>query len=441
MKNICVVGTGYVGLVTGTCFAELGNQVTCLDVNEEKINRLRAGELPIYEPGLDELVHRNVQAGRLEFTTKYADAVPQADVCFIAVPTPSGSEGEADLTYVRSAAASLAAHLKDGAIVVNKSTVPIGTADRVEQIIGNKLVDLGRADVRYGVVSNPEFLREGSAVSDFMNPDRVVVGANRLKHAETLAEIYQPLKTRVMLTDPRTAEMIKYAANAFLATKISFINEMACISERLGADVKQVAEGMGLDSRIGRAFLDAGLGWGGSCFPKDVKALAHMGALSGCHPQLLRTVIEINKHNRFKVIQRLQDALGTLEGKTVAILGLAFKPNTDDLRESPALEIARLLRAEGANVRAYDPIAMEGARKELPFAEFAEDAYDAVNAADAAVLATEWNEFKQLDLQRVANTMRTPIFMDGRNLYEPAAARQAGLTYFSIGRGSKEQVK
>ena len=441
MKNICVVGTGYVGLVTGTCFAELGNQVTCLDVNEEKIDRLRAGDLPIYEPGLDELVHRNVQAGRIQFTTKYADAVPDADVCFIAVPTPSGSEGEADLTYVRSAAASLAAHLKDGAIVVNKSTVPIGTADRVEQIIGNKLMDLGRGDVRYGVVSNPEFLREGSAVSDFMNPDRVVIGANRLKHAELLAEVYQPLKTRVMLTDPRTAEMIKYAANAFLATKISFINEMACISERLGADVKQVAEGMGLDSRIGRAFLDAGLGWGGSCFPKDVKALAHMGALSGCHPQLLRTVIEINKHNRFKVIQRLQDALGTLEGKTVAILGLAFKPNTDDLRESPALEIARLLRAEGANVKAYDPIAMEGAKKELPFAEFAEDAYDAANGADAAVLATEWNEFKQLDLARVAASMRTPVFMDGRNLYEHSVAREAGLTYFSIGRGSQEPVK
>jgi UDPglucose 6-dehydrogenase len=435
MKQICVVGTGYVGLVTGTCFADLGNRVVCLDINEEKVARLRRGELPIYEPGLEELVARNVAAGRLSFTTSYAEAVPDADYCFIAVPTPSGAEGEADLGYVRAAAATLALYLKDGAIVVNKSTVPIGTADRVDQIIERHL-PTEKKHIHVGVVSNPEFLREGAAVPDFMKPDRVVLGAVRREDAEKVAELYAPLKCTVLVTDPRTAEMVKYASNAFLATKISFINEVASICERLGADVRLVAEGMGKDARIGRAFLDAGLGWGGSCFPKDVKALAHMAAMSGCHPQLLRTVIEINKDQRLKVIQKLQDALGTLDGQTVALLGLAFKPNTDDLREAPALEIAHLLQNEGATVRAYDPVAMDGAKRALPDAEFALDAYDAVAGADAAVIVTDWNEFKQLDLSRVRGLMKRPVLVDGRNIYEPAAAREAGILYFPIGRGS-----
>ena len=440
MKQICVVGTGYVGLVTGTCFADLGNKVVCLDIDEGKIARLQRGELPIYEPGLEELVARNVAAGRLTFTTSYADAVPDADYCFIAVPTPSGPEGEADLGYVRAAASTLALYLKDGAVIVNKSTVPIGTADRVDQIIERHL-PAERRDIRFGVVSNPEFLREGAAVADFMKPDRVVLGAVRRQDAETVAELYASLKCPILITDPRTAEMVKYASNAFLATKISFINEVASICERLGADVRLVAEGMGKDARIGRAFLDAGLGWGGSCFPKDVKALAHMAAMSGCHPQLLRTVIEINKDQRIKVIQKLREALGTLDGQTVALLGLAFKPNTDDLREAPALEIAHLLQSEGASVRAYDPVAMEGARRALPDAEFATDAYDAVTGVDAAVIVTDWNEFKQLDLGRLRGLMARPVLVDGRNIYEPAAARAAGFLYFPIGRGSVEPVK
>jgi UDPglucose 6-dehydrogenase len=440
MKTICVVGTGYVGLVTGTCFADLGNRVICLDINEEKVTRLRRGEIPIYEPGLEELVQRNVAAGRLRFTTSYPEAVTNADYCFIAVNTPSGSEGEADLGQVRAAAAALAPHLRDGAIIVNKSTVPIGTADRVDHIVERHL-PAEKKGLRFGVVSNPEFLREGSAVADFMQSDRVVLGATRHEDAVQVAELYRPLKCPVLITDPRTAEMIKYASNAFLATKISFINEVASICERLGADVRVVAEGMGRDARIGRAFLDAGLGWGGSCFPKDVKALAHMAAVSGCHPQLLRSVIEINKHQRLKVIQRLRDTLGTLEGQTVAILGLAFKPNTDDLREAPSLEIAHLLLAEGASVRAYDPVAMPNAARLLPEAYYAADAYDAVQGADAAVVVTDWNEFKQLDLSRLRLGMRRPVLVDGRNVYEPSVARGAGFLYYAIGRGSLEAIK
>src|SRR5581483_10474810 len=325
---------------------------------------------------------------------------------------------EADLTQVRTAAAALAPYLKDGAIVVNKSTVPIGTADRVDQIIERHLPP-ERRGLRFGVVSNPEFLREGNAVADFMHPDRVVLGATRREDAEQVAALYAPLKCPTLITDPRTAEMIKYASNAFLATKISFINEVASICERLGADVRLVAEGMGRDARIGRAFLDAGLGWGGSCFPKDVRALAHMAAVSGCHPQLLRAVIEINKDQRLKVIQKLRETLGSLEGQTIALLGLAFKPNTDDLREAPALEIAHLLQADGALLRAYDPVA----------------------GADATVVVTDWNEFKQLDLGRLRAAMARPVLIDGRNIYEPAAARAAGFLYYAIGRGTAEAVK
>ena len=440
MKQICVVGTGYVGLVTGTCFADLGNRVVCLDIDEAKIARLRRGELPIFEPGLEELVLRNAAAGRLAFTTSYAEAVPDADFCFIAVNTPAGADGEADLTQVRAAAAAAAPHLRDGAIIVNKSTVPIGTADRVDHIIERHL-PAERRGLRFDVVSNPEFLREGSAVADFMRPDRVVLGATRRAAAERVAALYLPLKCPVLVTDPRTAEMIKYASNAFLATKISFINEVASVCERLGADVRVVAEGMGKDARIGRAFLDAGLGWGGSCFPKDVRALAHMAAVAGCHPQLLRTVIDINHDQRLKVIQRLRDVLGSLEGQVVALLGLAFKPNTDDLRESPALEIARLLQAEGAAVRAYDPVAMPGARRALPAAAFGTDAYDAVAGADAAVVATDWNEFKQLDLARLRARMRRPVLVDGRNIYEPAAARAAGFLFYAVGRAAPDPDK
>lgn len=432
MRKICVIGVGYVGLVTGTCFADLGNQVVCLDVATDKIEKLQRGEMPIYEPGLEELVARNVAAQRLHFTTRYQDAVPNADFIFIAVGTPSGVDGEADLKYVRMAAESIAETLTHYAIIVNKSTVPVGTGDSVAEI----LVERGKQPgVDFDVVSNPEFLREGSAVYDFMQPDRVVLGATNRDAADKVAQLYLPLRCPIMITDLRTAEMIKYASNAFLATRISFINEMAAICERLGADIKEVAAGMGMDKRIGRAFLDAGIGFGGSCFPKDVKALTWMAEVNGCHPQLLRAVMDINRDQRLRVIAKLRELLGTLRGKTIAVWGLAFKPNTDDVREAPALDIIHILQSEGARIRAYDPVAMENARRVTSGVTFCENAYAAAEGADALVLVTEWNEFKQMDMARVANALKQKILVDGRNVYEPDKMRELGLVYRGVGRG------
>ena len=430
MSTISVVGTGYVGLVTGACFADLGNRVLCIDVDERKIGLLRSGGIPIYEPGLEEVVERNVRAGRLTFTTSYQEGLEGTEFVFVAVNTPPGLAGEADMTYARSAAHSIAEHLATPAIVVNKSTMPIGTGDWVQSVLDRY------GTVAAAVVSNPEFLREGAAVADFNRPDRIVLGADDPAAAEKVAELYKPLDAPVVITDLRTAEMIKYASNAFLATKISFINEIASICEKMGADVKQVSRGMGLDARIGPAFLDAGVGFGGSCFPKDVQALAHMAALSGCHPQLLRAVLEINRDARRSVVLKLRSALGQLEEAKIGILGLAFKPNTDDLREAAAIEIIHLLQGEGAKVRAYDPAAMEKAAAMLPGVAFCADAYEAARDADAVVLLTEWNEFKQLDLARLRGEMARPIFVDGRNVYEPATMAGAGFTYLSIGRGA-----
>jgi UDPglucose 6-dehydrogenase len=430
LANITVVGTGYVGLVTGACFADLGNRVICLDIDTTKIAALRAGQIPIYEPGLEELVRRNAAAGRLSFTTSYAEALQQTEFVFIAVNTPSGPEGEADMTAARAAAQSIGQHLRGPAIVVNKSTMPIGAGDLIASIIGRNV----RPDVAFAVVSNPEFLREGSAVQDFMHPDRIVLGATDRQAAEVVAELYAPLQAPVLITDLRTAEMIKYASNAFLATKISFINEIAQICEKLGADVKLVARGMGLDRRIGPGFLDAGLGWGGSCFPKDVRALEHMAAMSGCHPQLLRAVIEINRDARRTVLHRLRNVLGSLEDRTVGILGLAFKPNTDDLRQAPSLEIIHFLQLDGARVRAYDPAAMEHARRLLPDVTFCSDPYGVAEGADALVLVTEWNEFKQLDMARIRTLMARPVFVDGRNVYDPEEMWRLGFEYYGIGR-------
>ena len=430
MSTISVVGTGYVGLVTGACFADLGNRVTCIDVDERKIGILRSGGITIYEPGLEEIVERNVRAGRLRFTTSYKDGLEGTEFVFVAVNTPPGLAGEADMTYARAAARSIAEHLQTPAIVVNKSTMPIGTGDWVQGVLDR----YGR--VAAAVVSNPEFLREGAAVSDFNNPDRIVLGADDPAAAEKVAELYRALNAPVVITDLRTAEMVKYASNAFLATKISFINEIASICEKVGADVTQVARGMGLDARIGAAFLNAGVGYGGSCFPKDVQALAHMAALSGCHPQLLRAVMEINRDARRSVVLKLRSALGQLEEARVAVLGLAFKPNTDDLREAVAVEVIHLLQGEGAKVQAYDPAAMEKAADMLPGVTLCSDAYEAARDADAVVLLTEWNEFKQIDLGRLRAEMARPIFVDGRNLYEPETMAAAGFTYLSIGRGS-----
>ncbi|MDH7487388.1 MAG: UDP-glucose/GDP-mannose dehydrogenase family protein [Anaerolineae bacterium] len=432
MKVICVIGAGYVGLVTGTCFADLGNRVTCVDINEEKIATLNAGRMPIYEPGLEEMVLRNVKAGRLFFTTSYAEGLKDAEFVFIAVGTPSGVDGEADLQYVRMAAESIAEHMDHPLIIINKSTVPVGTGDWVADIIRRKRPD----GPDFAVVSNPEFLREGSAIGDFLNPDRVVLGSLDPEAAERVAQLHLPLRAPIVITDLRTAEMIKYASNAFLATRISFINEIASICEELGADIKEVAAGMGYDRRIGHQFLDAGVGYGGSCFPKDVKALEYMASIHGCHPQLLRAVMEINRDQRRQVIQKLRALLGgSLQDKVIGLLGLAFKPNTDDMREAPSIEIVHLLQHEGAQVRAYDPVAMENARRVLPEVTFCRDPYELAEGCDALVVVTEWNEFKQLDMARIRPLMRQPVLVDGRNVYDPTAMRELGFTYRGMGRG------
>jgi UDPglucose 6-dehydrogenase len=434
MSDICVIGTGYVGLVTGACFADLGNRVNCLDINAERISKLRQNIMPIYEPGLEEVVERNVKSQRLVFTTNYEEALKNAEFAFIAVGTPSGVDGEADLQYVKDVVEKIADVIDHPVIVVNKSTVPVGTGDWVADIITKKR---GDKPLDFAVVSNPEFLREGSAIGDFMNPDRVVLGSLNRAAAEKVAKLYAPLRAPVLITDIRTAEMIKYASNAFLATRISFINEIANICDELGADVREVADGMGLDKRIGRSFLDAGLGWGGSCFPKDVKALAHMAVLHNSQPQLLQAVMDINRNQRRRVVYKLRKVLGgSLSDKVIGILGLSFKPNTDDMREAPAVEIIHLLENEGAVIHAYDPQAMENARKELPAIDLCEDPYQMAEGADALVLATEWNEFKQLDFERIFNLMRTPVLVDGRNQWDSVRLRELGFTYFGIGQGN-----
>ena len=432
MRNITVIGVGYVGLVTGTCFADLGNRVCCLDIDQDRIKTLQEGGIPIYEPGLEEMVRRNVNAGRLTFTTDYAEALAEAEFVFIAVGTPEGVDGEADLKYVRAAAESIARHMDHPLIIVNKSTVPVGTGDWVADIISAHQPE----PIEFAVVSNPEFLREGSAILDFMNPDRVVLGSLNREAADRVAQLYLSLRAPIIITDLRTAEMIKYASNAFLATRISFINEIANICERLGADVKEVAAGMGYDKRIGHFFLDAGIGYGGSCFPKDVKALAHMASIHGTHPQLLKAVMDINQYQRRQTILKLREVLGSkLRGKVVGILGLAFKPNTDDMREAPASEIARLLLHEGVRVKGYDPVAMHNAAKLLPEMQLAKDPYDLAEGCDAIVICTEWNEFKHLDMKRIKQLMRYPFIVDGRNLYEPEEMKRLGFTYRGVGRG------
>ncbi len=432
MKNIAVIGVGYVGLVSGASFADLGNRVICLDINEARIENLNKGIMPIYEPGLEEVVERNVKAGRLIFTTSYAVALKDAEYAFIAVGTPSDVDGQADLRYVRMAAESIADVIDHPIIIINKSTVPVGTGDWVADIVHNRRSDAPE----FAVVSCPEFLREGSAITDFMNPDRVILGSTNREAAEKVAQLHLPLRSTIMITDLRTAEMIKYASNAFLAAKISFINEIANICEALGADVKEVASGMGLDKRIGRSFLDAGIGWGGSCFPKDVKALAYMAELAGRHPQLIHAVMDINTDQRKAPIRKVKKLLGgSLEGKVIGLLGLAFKPNTDDMREAPSVDIAWDLLRERAKVRAYDPVAMENARRLLPEVQMADSPYALAEGADALVLVTEWNEFKNLDLARIRDTMKQPILIDGRNIYDPHLVREMGFLYMAIGRG------
>lgn len=434
MRKIAVAGTGYVGLVTGTCFANLGNVVTCIDINEEKIAMLKRGEVPIFEPGLSELIERNVKSGRLHFTTDYSEALADAEFVFICVATPSGVDGEADLRYVRMAAETIATTMDHPLIVVNKSTVPVGTGDWVADIITQRQPE----PIDFAVVSCPEFLKEGSAIADFTNADRIVLGSLNPEAADRVAQLHLPLRAPIIVTDLRTAEMIKYASNAFLATRISFINEIASICEKLGANVQEVAAGMGYDRRIGPHFLNAGLGYGGSCFPKDVKALEHMALIQGSHPSLLRAVMEINRDaRRWAVITLRQMLGGSLDKRKIGLLGLAFKPNTDDLRESPAMEIAHMLRVEGAHVSGYDPVAMAGAARMDPTLRLAEDPYELATGCDALLLCTEWDEFKHLDLKRVRSLMKEPIFIDGRNVYHVDQMHDLGFNYRSVGRGCK----
>ena len=430
MSRVAVIGAGYVGLTTAACLSDLGNQVTVVDVDKDKIALLKRNEVPFYEPGMRELVERNAKARRLVFTTSYADAVPGAEYAIIAVSTPEGEGGEADLSYVESAAKSIADAMDGPLVVVNKSTVPPLTGDMVSAVIKGRNSEFAAA-----VVSNPEFLREGSAIQDFMHPDRVVVGSHDRQAAEKVALLYAPLEAPVLITpNIYTAEMVKYASNAFLATRISFINEIALISERVGADAKLVAEGMGLDKRIGSTFLDAGIGYGGSCFPKDVAALAAVAEGFNYHPELLHAVMDINRDQRMVVIDKLRECLEELPGRVIGLLGLAFKPNTDDMREAPSVDIAKVLLAAGAEVRAFDPAAMERSRVLLPEVEYLKDAYEVAAGADALVLVTEWNEFRHLDMARVKQLMRRPVIVDGRNIYDPATMRGLGFTYRGVGR-------
>ncbi|HUP34275.1 MAG TPA: UDP-glucose/GDP-mannose dehydrogenase family protein [Candidatus Limnocylindria bacterium] len=429
--NICVVGTGYVGLVTGAVFADLGNDVVCVDNDQKKIEALRVGQMPIYEPGLEEMVLRNKDDGRLSFTIDLPGAVRQSDVIFIAVGTPPKDTGETDLSHVEAVAAQIGRTMDRYKVVVNKSTVPVGTGEFVRDVITRHQP----RPVDFDVVSNPEFLREGSAIEDTLRPDRIVIGAPNQQVAMTLVELYAPLERPMIITDLPSAEVIKYASNAFLAAKISFINAIANICENAGADVSQVMKGMGLDSRIGMQFLQAGLGYGGSCFPKDVDSLIHTAARFGYDFKLLRSVVEINKERAAHLVDMMRKAMGGLEDKTIAVLGLAFKPNTDDMREAKSLEVVRLLHAAGIQVRAYDPVAMDNAKALMPEGVvFCESAYEAAAGADGVALLTEWNEFKYLNLDRLRGLLRQRLIFDARNLYEPERMRRLGFEYYSIGR-------
>jgi len=434
--NIAVIGTGYVGLVTGVCFAEFGVHVTCVDKDRDKIEALLKGQIPIYEPGLSELVGKNRASGRLDFTTDIAAAVRGALVVFIAVGTPPRGDGSANLAYVEGVAETIAKHLNGYKLIVTKSTVPVGTGERLKKIIGKNL----KEQVDFDIVSNPEFLREGSAIEDFLRPNRVVIGTNSPQAEAIMKDLYRPLyliETPFIVTDVATAEMIKYASNAFLATKISFINEMANLCEKIGADVHQVAKGMGLDGRIGPKFLHPGPGYGGSCLPKDTLALVQMAKQNDCELELLSAVTRVNAKQRAIMVRKILQELKDGERNNVAVLGLAFKPNTDDIREAPALEIIQALVKEGVKVRAFDPAAMGEARKVLKGIRYCDDAYDTAKHADAVVLMTEWNEFRNLDLVRLRQSVRNPVFIDLRNVYDEQRMKQAGFRYIGVGRGIK----
>ncbi|MDP8236168.1 MAG: UDP-glucose/GDP-mannose dehydrogenase family protein [Candidatus Erginobacter occultus] len=428
--NVCIIGTGYVGLVTGATLAELGNRVICVDNNQEKIALLNRGEVPIYEPGLNELIATSRQAGRITFTTSIAEGVKSSEVVFIAVSTPPKPDGSADLSAVAAVAREVAENLNGYKVVVDKSTVPVKTGEKVTETIER----YSREGSEFDVVSNPEFLREGSAIYDTFHPDRIVIGCPSRRASDILVELYKPLDAPVIITDINSAEIIKHAANSFLATKISFANALARICEAAGANVEEVTRGVGLDNRVGAKFLNAGVGYGGSCFPKDVSAFVSISDELGYDFRLLKEVERINEEQIDFFFRKIKDTLWILEEKTVAILGLAFKPNTDDMRSAPSVKIIRKLLAEGAKVRAYDPKAMEKAREELPDIEYCRDPYQAAEGAEALVILTEWNEFKEMDLGRMKKLLHQPIVIDGRNIYDPERMAALGFTYCSVGR-------
>ena len=432
--RVAMIGTGYVGLVSGACFADFGHDVICVDKDKSKIEQLENGEIPIFEPGLEDLVAKNVEAKRLSFTTDLNDAVPTADAVFIAVGTPSRrGDGFADLSYVYAAAEEIAAAADGYTVVVTKSTVPVGTGREVEEIIRK-----ANPDAEFSVVSNPEFLREGAAIEDFKRPDRVVVGAQEARAQEVMRELYRPLylnETPIVFTNRATSELIKYAANAFLATKITFINEIADLCEKVGANVQEVAKGIGLDGRIGGKFLHAGPGYGGSCFPKDTLALVRTAQKQGAPVKIVEAVVEINARRKKQMAERIIAACGgSVQGKTIAILGLTFKPNTDDMRDAPSLDIIPALQEAGAKVRAYDPEGMEEAEPLFENVKFCEEPYETLDGADAVALVTEWDVFRALDLPRVKELLKTPIMVDMRNVYDPAQMASRGFDYHSIGR-------
>jgi len=431
--NICVVGSGYVGLVTGACLADFGMNVVGVDKDHAKVEALSRGKVPIYEPGLETLVQKNMAEGRLRFTTDLGPAIEEAAAIFIAVGTPPKSDGSADLTFIREVAASIAEHLNGYKIIVTKSTVPIGTGRMIESMVREG----AGSKHKFAVVSNPEFLREGSAIEDFMHPDRVVIGTRDERAAELMKDVYSPLHAAdvpFIVTGVETAELIKYASNGFLATKISFINEVAEICEAWGANVEVVSKGMGLDNRIGPKFLSAGPGYGGSCFPKDTRAAAQIARDSGLKFRIIEAVLEVNEATQKRMVEKVDKALGGFAGKTIGFLGLSFKPNTDDIRESPALPIVQALVDGGATVRAFDPEAIPACKPLFPTLVYTKDAYEAAEGADALVIATEWNQFRKLDLNRLRGLLREPLVIDLRNLYEPEAMAAEGFHYVSIGR-------
>lgn len=431
--HIAVIGTGYVGLVTGACFAEFGVDVTCVDVDSTKIDKLNNGIIPIYEPGLDQIVEKNAKAGRLKFTTDIRSAVEGAQVVFLAVGTPPKDDGSPDMSYYQQAAKDVAAAMNGYKVLVTKSTVPVGTGKWLREFVSANLPD----NIEFGVASNPEFLREGAAIEDFMRPDRVVIGSNEGRATDVMKELYRPLyliETPIVITSLEAAELIKYAANAFLATKITFINEVANLCDAIGCDVHDVARGMGMDNRIGRKFLHPGPGYGGSCFPKDTRALTTVADQFGVETLIVDAVIEANERQREAMIPKIERLVGDLSGKQVGMLGLSFKPETDDMRESPAIEIIRSILEKGATIRAFDPVAMDEAKHYVSGIEYATDEYDAIKGADVLVIVTEWNQFRALDMEKVRSLLRSPKIADLRNIYEPSDMRAMGFDYVGVGR-------